>query len=242
MPEHSLRGWNRCFSDFFTKLSLRLEPLKSLSPLSSIAVKEYQWGFTPTRKFLLGFSNMLSEKNIAVYILIYHLIAALNSICIHLWCVTLLRDRMVWNVIWWNQLWVLYGTTHTHWNASAVWKPQWIWGWAWPCGSICQLRIFLAFLGPSEGSSFYWLRSSRLFFRSAKVLLNLLQFCLGDAASAGEGPSDLAKKRVRLVPLKSEFDKGWKTSDMKKRAVLRKICVMNGAPSACEKEYPVIKR
>lgn len=43
---------------------------------------------------------MLSEKNIAVYILIYHLIAALNSICIHLWCVTLLRDRMVWNVIW----------------------------------------------------------------------------------------------------------------------------------------------
>lgn len=39
----------------------------------------------------------------------YHLIAVLNSMCIHLWCVTLLRDRMVWNIIWWNQLWVLDG-------------------------------------------------------------------------------------------------------------------------------------
>lgn len=61
-------------------------------------------------------------------------------------------------------------------------------------------------------------------------------------ASAGEGPSDLAEKRVRLVPLKPEHDKGWRTSDMEKRAVLRKICIMNGAPHAHEKEYPVIKR
>lgn len=52
-------------------------------------------------------------------------------------------------------------------------------------------------------------------FGSAKVLLYLLQLCLGDArarslptASTGEGPSDLSEKRVRLVPLKSEYDKG----------------------------------
>lgn len=50
---------------------------------------------------------------------------------------------------------------------------------------------------------------------SAKVLLYLLQLCLSDAraqslptASTGEGPSDLSEKRVRLVPLKSEYDKG----------------------------------
>lgn len=31
--------------------------------------------------------------------------------CIRLWYVTLLRDRMVLSVSWWNQRWVLDGTT-----------------------------------------------------------------------------------------------------------------------------------
>lgn len=81
-------------------------------------------------------------------------------------------------------------------------------------------------------------------FGSATVLLHLLQLCSSCAvtASAGEGPSDLSEKKDRLVPLKSEYDKGWKTSDMQKRVVLKKICIMNEAPCACEKEYAVIKR
>lgn len=60
------------------------------------------------------------QKSVVVYILMHHLIAVLNSMCIHLWCATLLRDRMVWNIIWWNQLWVLDGTTNTHCNPSAA--------------------------------------------------------------------------------------------------------------------------
>lgn len=51
-------------------------------------------------------------------------------------------------------------------------------------------------------------------FGSAKVLFYLLQLCLGNAhvwllpmASAGEDPSDLTEKRVRLETLKSEYDK-----------------------------------
>ena len=51
-------------------------------------------------------------------------------------------------------------------------------------------------------------------FGSAKVLFYLLQLCLSNAraqplptASAGEGPSDLTEKRLRLVTLKPECDK-----------------------------------
>lgn len=166
----------------------------------------------------------------------HHLIAVLDSMCIHLCCVTLVRDRMVWNIIWWNQLWVPIATPLVYENHSEFGAEHAL------VGAHVSWGCFWVFLGPRFIILLSEVQQAWVCQGPALPAAALPGWCSCVVpASAGEGPSDLAEKRVWLVPLKSEYGKGWKTSEMQKRAVLKKICIMNGDPCAREKEYAVIK-
>lgn len=72
----------------------------------------------------------------------HHLIAVLDSMCIHLCCVTLVRDRMVWNIIWWNQLWVPIATPLVYENHSEFGAEHAL------VGAHVSWGCFWVFLGP----------------------------------------------------------------------------------------------
>lgn len=147
----------------------------------------------------------------------HHLIAVLDSMCIHLCCVTLVRDRMVWNIIWWNQLWVPIATPLVYENHSEFGAEHAL------VGAHVSWGCFWVFLGP---------RFIILLSEVQQAVLGLPRSCSTCCSSAWVmlvcGPCQCWWRSLwpgwenGLTCAIKIYGKGWKTSEMQKRAVLKR--------------------
>lgn len=173
----------------------------------------------------------------------HHLIAVLDSMCIHLCCVILVRDRMVWNIIWWNHFgcWMVQpvpiATSLLYENHSEFGAEHAL------VGAYVSWGFFWVFLGP---------RFLLLLTEVQQAVLGLPRSCSTCCSSAWVmlvcGPCQCwwrslwpGWEKGLTCAIKIWVWQRLKTSEVQKRAVLKKICITNGAPCAREKEYAVIK-